>query len=93
MGIWLALGADRSAILKLVVRNGTLLACTGVAIGLAAAFLLTRLVASLLYGVGATDPLTFVCAPIALIMIAMLASYIPARRAANADPIVTLRQE
>jgi predicted permease len=93
LGIRLALGANRKAITKMIVRNGTLLACTGVAIGLAAAFLLTRLVAGLLYGVGPTDPLTFVCAPIALIAIAVLASYIPARRAANVDPMVTLRQE
>jgi ABC-type antimicrobial peptide transport system permease subunit len=93
MGIRLALGANRKAITKMIVRNGTQLACTGVVIGLAAAFLLTRLVASLLYGVGPTDPLTFVCAPIALITIAILASYIPARRAANVDPMVTLRQE
>ena len=93
MGIRLALGANRRAITRMVVRNGTLLASIGVMIGLAAAFLLTRLVAGLLYGVGPTDPLTFVCAPIALIAIAVLASYIPARRAANVDPMVTLRQE
>jgi putative ABC transport system permease protein len=79
--------------MKMIVRNGTLLACTGVVIGLAAALLLTRLVASLLYEVEPTDPLTFVCGPIALITIAMLASYVPARRAANVDPMVTLRQE
>jgi predicted permease len=93
MGIRLALGANRRAITRMVVRNGTHLACMGVMIGLAAAFLLTRLVAGLLYGVGPTDPLTFVCAPIALIAIAVLASYLPARRAANVDPMVTLRQE
>jgi putative ABC transport system permease protein len=93
MGIRLALGADRMAITKMIVTDGTLLACLGVVIGLAAAFLLTRLVAGLLYSVGPTDPLTFVCAPIALITIAVLASYIPARRAANVDPMVTLRQE
>lgn len=93
LGIRLALGANRKAITRMVVRNGTHLACIGVVIGLAAAFLLTRLVAGLLYGVGPTDPLTFVCAPIALIAIAVLASYIPARRAANVDPMVTLRQE
>lgn len=93
MGIRLALGANRQAITRMVVTNGTHLACIGVAIGLAAAFLLTRLVAGLLYGVGPTDPLTFVCAPVALLAIAVLASYIPARRAANVDPMVTLRQE
>ena len=93
MGIRLALGADRSAILGMVVKNGMLLACAGAVIGLAAAFLLTRLMASLLFGVGPTDPLTFLCVPIALIGVAVLASYIPARRAARVDPLVALRYE
>ncbi len=93
MGIRIALGADRKAILGLVVKNGALLACAGALIGLAAAFLLTRLMASLLFGVGPTDPLTFLCVPIALITVALFASYIPARRAATTDPMVALRYE
>jgi putative ABC transport system permease protein len=93
LGIRLALGADRTAILGMVVKNGALLACAGALIGLAAAFLLTRLMASLLFGVGPTDPLTFLCVPIALITVAMLASYVPARRAAKVDPMVALRYE
>jgi putative ABC transport system permease protein len=93
MGIRLALGADRTAILGMVVKNGTLLACAGALIGLAAASLLTRLMASLLFGVGPTDPLTFVCVPVALIAVAILASYVPARRAAKVDPMVALRYE
>jgi putative ABC transport system permease protein len=93
MGIRLALGADRSAILGMFVKNGALLACLGAVIGLAAAFLLTRLIATLLFGVGPADPLTFFCVPIALITVAMLASYIPARRAAKVDPMVALRCE
>lgn len=93
MGIRLALGADRSAILGMVVKDGAFLASLGAVIGLAAAFLLTRLIATLLFGVGPTDPLTFVCVPIALIAVAMLASYVPARRAAKVDPIVALRYE
>ena len=93
MGIRLALGADRTAIVGMVVKNGTLLACAGALIGLAAAFLLTRLMASLLFGVGPTDPLTFLSVPIALITVAMLASYVPARRAANVDPMLALRYE
>jgi predicted permease len=93
MGIRLALGADRISILNMVIRNGMLLACMGVLIGLAAAFLATRLVAGLLYGVGPTDPLTFVCAPMALVAIAVFATYIPARRAASVDPMLALRAE
>ena len=93
MGIRIALGADRNRILGLVVKNGTLLACAGALIGLAAAFLLTRLMASMLFGVGPTDPLTFLCVPIALIAVAILASYIPARRAAKIDPMVALRYD
>jgi putative ABC transport system permease protein len=93
IGIRLALGADRNAILGMVVKNGTLLAGAGTLIGLATAFLLTRLIASLLYGVGPTDPLTFLCVPIALIAVAILASYVPARRAAKVDPMVALRYE
>lgn len=93
MGIRLALGADRKTILGMVVRNGALLACSGAVIGLAASFLLTRLIASLLFGVGPTDPLTFLCVPIALISVAILASYVPARRAAGVDPMVALRYE
>ncbi|MGA9980462.1 MAG: ABC transporter permease [Candidatus Sulfotelmatobacter sp.] len=93
MGIRLALGANRNAILGMVVKNGALLACAGALIGLAAAFMLTRLMASLLFGVGPTDPLTFLCVPIALIAVAILASYVPARRAAKVDPMVALRYE
>jgi ABC-type antimicrobial peptide transport system permease subunit len=93
MGIRLALGADRRAILSMIIKNGMLLTCVGALIGLAAAFLSTRLMASLLFGVGPTDPLTFLCVPIALIAVAALASYIPARRAAKVDPIVALRYE
>jgi ABC-type antimicrobial peptide transport system permease subunit len=93
MGIRIALGAPRRAILGMVVKNGTLLACAGALIGLAAAFLLTRLMASLLFGVGPADPLTFLCVPIALITVAVLASYIPASRAAKVDPMVALRSE
>jgi putative ABC transport system permease protein len=93
VGIRLALGADRGAILGMVVRNGTLLACAGALLGLAASLLLTRLMASLLFDVQPRDPLTFLCVPIALIVVAIFASYIPARRAAKVDPMVALRYE
>ena len=93
MGIRLALGADRAAILGMIVKNGTFLACAGALIGLGAAFLLTRVMANLLFGVGPRDPLTFLCVPITLIAVAVLASYIPARRASKVDPMVALRYE
>ena len=93
IGIRLALGATPSHILKLVVRQGMVLAVTGVAIGLAGAFALTRLMRSLLFGVQSTDPLTFVSIAALLALIALLASYVPARRAALIDPMVSLRCE
>ena len=91
LGIRIALGASPRSILSLVVRQGMALAFSGMMIGLAAAFLLTRLLRSLLFGVEATDPITFVGISLLLAMIALLASYIPAQRAARIDPIVSLR--
>ncbi len=93
IGIRIALGATRGNILSLIVRQGMALAFSGVAIGLAGAFLLTRLIRSLLFGVEATDPLTFVGIAMLLAVVALLASYIPARRAAGVDPLVALRYE
>jgi predicted permease len=93
IGIRLALGATQKNILHLIVRQGMILALTGVAIGLAGAFALTRLIRSLLFGVRSTDPLTFVAIAALLSLIALLASYIPARRAARIDPMVSLRCE
>ncbi|HXW92458.1 MAG TPA: ABC transporter permease [Terriglobales bacterium] len=92
-GIRLALGAEPRAIAGMIVKNGVLLASVGVGIGLGAAFLLTRLLRSLLYGVSPLDPPTFFGVPIALLATAVLASYIPARRAAKVDPVVALRYE
>ena len=91
IGIRMALGATQRNILSLVVRQGMALALSGVAIGLAGAFLLTRLIRSLLFGVEATDPVTFVGISLLLALIALLASYIPAQRAARIDPMVSLR--
>jgi ABC-type antimicrobial peptide transport system permease subunit len=91
LGIRIALGASQRNILSLVVRQGMVLAFAGVAIGLAAAFLLTRLIRSLLFGVEATDPITFAGIPVLLAMITLLASYIPAQRAARIDPMISLR--
>ena len=93
MGIRLALGADRDGILRMVVGSGLRLSGVGIGIGLAASFLLTRLIASLLYDVSPLDPLTFFAVPVALVATATLASYVPAQRAAKIDPMVALRYE
>lgn len=90
-GIRLALGAEKGDILGLVVRQGVVLASVGVAIGLVASVFLTRLLGSMLYGVGAHDVLTFLLAPALFIGIALVASYLPARRATKVNPIETLR--
>jgi putative ABC transport system permease protein len=93
IGIRMALGAQRSDVLKMTVGQGLRLVFTGVAIGLAAAFVLTRVMATLLFGVSPTDPLTFVSISIVLIGVAVLASYIPALRATRVDPMFALRYE
>ncbi len=93
LGIRIALGASQTNILSLVVRQGMALAFSGVIIGLAAAFLLTRLIRSLLFGVEATDPITFVGISLLLAMVTLLACYIPAQRAARIDPLISVRCE
>ena len=93
LGIRMALGASPRAILLLVVGQGAVVAAAGLVIGLGAAFALSRFMESLLFGVGATDPLTFTAIPLALALVALLACYVPARRAAKIDPTVSLRSE
>jgi ABC-type antimicrobial peptide transport system permease subunit len=93
IGIRVALGAERSDVLKLVVGQGFKLAVIGVVIGIAGALGLTRFLSSLLYGVTPTDPLTFVGVSLLLVAVALLACYIPARRATKVDPMVVLRYE
>jgi putative ABC transport system permease protein len=93
IGIRISLGASRADVLRLVMRQGFSLALAGSAVGIVAAFFLARLIAKLLYGVPPTDPLTFVSLAALLLLVAMLASYIPARRAMRVDPMIALRHE
>jgi len=93
VGIRVALGARREDILRLILFHGLALAGTGMAIGIAAALLLTRLLASLLYHVTATDPLTFVAGTLLFLLVSLAASLFPARRAMSVDPSVALRCE
>jgi putative ABC transport system permease protein len=93
IGIRSAIGAEPWNILRLVVGDGLKLALLGAAIGVAGALALMRLLASLLYGVGQYDPVTFLAMPAALVLAAGLAAYLPARRAMRVDPIVALRHE
>lgn len=93
IGLRMALGAQRKDVLALVVGQGLKLASLGLALGLIAALGVTRLVAGLLYGVTPTDPVAFICVSLLLLLVAALASWLPARRAARVDPMVALRQE
>jgi putative ABC transport system permease protein len=93
IGVRMALGAQRSDVVGLIMRSGLRLTLMGVAIGLAGAFVLTRYLSSLLYSVKATDPLTFLGIALTLTGVAMLACWLPARRAAKAHPMVALRCE
>jgi ABC-type antimicrobial peptide transport system permease subunit len=93
IGVRLALGAEGRDVLQIILRQGAKLALVGVAIGVCAALGLTRLMSNLLYGVTAHDPLTIVVVASLLILVALLACYIPARRATLVDPMVALRYE
>jgi ABC-type antimicrobial peptide transport system permease subunit len=93
IGIRMALGAQTSDVMKVVMRNGVMLTVAGVTIGLAASLVLTRLISDLLFGVKPTDPATLVAITLLLLVVALVACFIPARRATRVDPIVALRYE
>jgi putative ABC transport system permease protein len=93
LGIRMALGAQRSDVLRLILRQGMTLVAAGVIFGVAASLGLTRLIASLLYGISASDPITFFLLSTALVLVAFIACWLPARRASAVDPIVALHSE
>jgi putative ABC transport system permease protein len=92
-GIRLALGAQVGDVLRMILRQGLAVIGVGLVIGLISAFLLMRLLRSLLFGVGENDPLTFIAITIVLLLVALVACYIPARRATKVDPLIALRYE
>ncbi|HEX8136906.1 MAG TPA: ABC transporter permease [Pyrinomonadaceae bacterium] len=93
IGVRMALGAQHSHVLKMIVGQGLKLILIGLAIGVAMAFVVTRVISSLLFGVTATDPLTFIATSLLLVGVALLASYVPARKALKVDPMIALRHE
>lgn len=93
LGIRMALGAQAADVRNLVIGQGMRVAIIGVLIGTAASFGLTRLIASLLFGVKSWDPVAFVCVPVFLALVALFAVWLPARRAARIDPAIALRYE
>jgi putative ABC transport system permease protein len=93
IGIRLAIGADRVQVLGMILRQGVMLALFGIGVGVVGAFALTRLMQSLLYQVTPSDPITFAAVPVALVIVAATASYLPALRATRVSPVKALRMD
>jgi putative ABC transport system permease protein len=93
IGVRMALGAARGNVLAMLIRQGAVLALAGIVLGLAGAFALTRLLSNLLFGIASTDPLTFATVALILLVVALLAAFIPARRATRISPVAALRCE
>jgi putative ABC transport system permease protein len=93
IGIRMALGAQRGEVLSMVLRQGTKLAVAGIVAGVVIGLMLTRMMESVLYGVSAADPISFAGAAVLLVLVALVACYLPARRAMKVDPMVALRYE
>jgi len=93
LGVRMALGSTPSDVMWLVMRGGARLGLVGLAIGLGGSVIVARLMSALLYGMSPADPLTFVLVPLILVVVVLVATYIPARRAVKLDPIVALRTE
>ena len=93
IGIRIALGARRADVLTMVLKEGVMIGAVGLALGIVAALVLTRFLSGLLFGVGARDPITFVALPLGLLLVAVLATLIPAMRAVRVNPVVALRGE
>jgi ABC-type antimicrobial peptide transport system permease subunit len=93
IGLRLALGAQRSSVLRLVIGQALVSVAAGLVVGVAGALVVTRWLGTLLYGITPTDPLTFITAAAVLVLVALAASYLPARRASRVDPAVALRMD